>query len=53
MVLEFADGPCLALEIASKDPDANAYQQLRELCGPADTVRIFVFNLDCKSRTNC
>lgn len=41
MVLELANGPCVAMEIVSEIPDRNVYLDFRNLCGPADPVSIF------------
>lgn len=39
MVLELANGPCIAMEIISKEPDTNTHGEFRKLCGPVDPVR--------------
>lgn len=38
MVLELANGPCIAMEIVSSQPDSNVYLDFRNLCGPTDPV---------------
>lgn len=38
MVLELANGPCVAMEIVAGSPDINTYQEFRKLCGPSDPV---------------
>lgn len=38
MVLELADGPCIAMEVKCKLPESSTYSELRKLCGPVDTV---------------
>lgn len=40
MVLELANGPCVAMEIAACSPDINTYEEFRKLCGPSDPVRM-------------
>ncbi|CAH0551899.1 unnamed protein product [Brassicogethes aeneus] len=37
LVLSFLDGPCLALEVASKSGDCDVHGQFRKFCGPYDT----------------
>lgn len=41
MVLELANGPCIALEIVSKNSELNTYTEFRKLCGPIDPVSFF------------
>ncbi|XP_063700703.1 nucleoside diphosphate kinase 7 isoform X2 [Culicoides brevitarsis] len=36
MVLQLSSGPCIALEIAGKSDNSNAYSELRGICGPTD-----------------
>lgn len=38
MVLELANGPCVAMEIVAGSPDMDTYQEFRKLCGPSDPV---------------
>lgn len=41
MVTELCSGPCMALEITGKGIDTPTI--FRELCGPADPVRVYVY----------
>lgn len=36
MVLELANGPCVAIEVCHQNKDVNSYTEFRKLCGPID-----------------
>lgn len=44
MVEELSSGPCVAMEIVSKDKSLNTAVEFRKLVGPADPVSI-IFTL--------